>query len=279
MIHDEPSRVSVSRSLAHNGDNSQHARPQRSSSLNKFTSRSAREGHACEFLPTRRPLSRRLGQLHEGELPRDKPGGVEHANCAPTRVSAPTHGRLLVGASHGGAPSSLPRVSSQAREKGSHERAARASGAAGGRKHVGGSAAGPSGQGRALGAGQGPRGRAGQDLSTMCCRTHLAVSARRRRQAAEACWRTPESSAACRQASPTRPWPPPRARQGRPAARAAAAGRAPATPLRRPSGFGSKAGSTRSTRNDTAPPRSARAAAASRSPEPRSCSARRARRR
>ena len=94
-----------------------------------------------------------------GPAPTRQTWGVEHANCPQTRVSAPTHGRLLVGASHGGAPSSLPRISSQGCEKGSHEQSARASGAAGGRKHVGGSAAGPSGQGRALGAGQGKTSR------------------------------------------------------------------------------------------------------------------------
>ena len=46
-----------------------------------------------------------------------------------------------------------------ARRAATSDRSARASGAAGGRKHVGGSAAGPSGQGRALGAGQGKTSR------------------------------------------------------------------------------------------------------------------------
>ena len=122
---------------------------------------------------------------------------------------------------------------------------------------------GPSGR---VASGQAPRG-AGRASSRPAAEP-IWRSQRRRRRAAAACWRMPASSAACRQASPTRPWPPPRAPEG------ACCELQPAELGDFPTaiGFGSKAEALdRRGRHGTAP--SARAAAASRSPEPRSCSA------
>ena len=154
------SRVSVSRTQRTTA-NTRKLITVRWSSLNKFTSRSAREGHACEFLPTRRPLSRRLGQLHEGQLPRDKPGGGRTRQLpAHTRgVSAPTHRRLLVGARTAGLPPLSPVSPRGGARRAVREGPPRAIGAGfgrGGRPQACGQQ-----RGRALEAGQGPRGRAG----------------------------------------------------------------------------------------------------------------------